>query len=66
MTETPRDAPIRILMLEDSALDAELIQAQLSRARMAFVIQRVWTREAFLAELDGVRDVLFIGVNFIH
>ena len=59
MTETAGDAPIRILMLEDSALDAELIQAQLSRARMAFVIQRVWTREAFLAELDGDRhDVI--------
>ncbi|MBD8694563.1 PAS domain-containing protein [Stenotrophomonas sp. CFBP 13718] len=55
MTEPRRDAPIRILMLEDSALDAELITAQLSRARLNFTVQRVWTRAAFLAELDDQR-----------
>ena len=42
---------IRILMLEDSALDAELILAQLTRARMAFVHERVWQREAFIEAL---------------
>ena len=59
MTETARDAPIRILMLEDSALDAELIEAQLTRARMDFQVRRVWTRDAFIAELDAERhDVI--------
>lgn len=40
-------------MLEDSALDAELIAAQLRSARLAFAFDRVWTREDFLAAIEG-------------
>jgi len=50
---------IRILMLEDSALDAELIGAQLKRARLAVQSQRVWTREGFVEALEiGDFDVI--------
>jgi len=51
--------PIRILMLEDSALDGELIVAQLKLARLTVEVQRVWTREAFVRALDaGGFDVI--------
>ena len=51
--------PIRILMLEDSALDAELILAQLTRARLDFVHERVWQREAFIEAVQARRhDVI--------
>lgn len=43
--------PIRILMLEDNALDAELIGAQLRQHGLEAEIERVWTREAFVAAL---------------
>jgi PAS domain S-box-containing protein len=39
--------PYRILSLEDSALDAELIQRQLEAANLRFDYHRVWTREEF-------------------
>ncbi len=51
MAEPGREVPIRVLMLEDSALDAELIGAQLAAARLKIDATRVWTREAFLAAL---------------
>ena len=51
--------PIRILMLEDSALDGELIVAQLKLARLTVEVQRVWTRDAFVRALDaGGFDVI--------
>lgn len=60
MTETVPQGTIRILMLEDSALDAELIVAQLARGMaVPFTVHRVWTRDAFLAGLEGDRhDVI--------
>ncbi len=42
---------IRILMVEDSALDAELITAQLQRAGVAFTAERTWSH-------DGMREAL--------
>ena len=42
------DPAVRILMLEDSALDAELITAQLRRAGLEFEAERLWTRNAFI------------------
>jgi len=51
--KAPNTGSIRILMLEDSALDAELIAAQLRSARLAFDADRVWTREDFLAAIEG-------------
>lgn len=51
MTEPRTDAPVRVLMLEDNALDAELIGAQLAAARLKVDITRVWTRDAFVQAL---------------
>ena len=42
-------APIRILLIEDSDLDAELIAAALDDAGLACRIDRVMTRDAFAA-----------------
>lgn len=39
--------PLRVLHLEDSALDAELIGEYLGRDRPALEIDRVWSRDAF-------------------
>ncbi|KLB07281.1 response regulator, partial [Xanthomonas hortorum] len=51
MVDSRTDTPIRILMLEDNALDAELIGAQLAAGRLKFEATRVWTRETFLDAL---------------
>lgn len=59
MAEPESPAPIRILMLEDSALDAELIVAQLKQARLAFTHERVWQQDAFVAAVHARRhDVI--------
>ncbi|OBU61201.1 hybrid sensor histidine kinase/response regulator [Stenotrophomonas maltophilia] len=56
---TDRSERLRILMLEDSALDAELISAQLLRAGLDFEAERVWTRRGFLDAIDsGTHDVI--------
>lgn len=61
MTEALPGTPIRILLLEDSALDAELIAAQLRLAKLDFDIQRVWTRETFLAALFERRSDIILS-----
>ncbi len=43
---------LHILLLEDSDMDAELLQSHLQRAGLAYQLQRVWTRDAFIAALD--------------
>ncbi|HHA2758886.1 MULTISPECIES: hybrid sensor histidine kinase/response regulator [Stenotrophomonas] len=48
-----RSERLRILMLEDSALDAELISAQLQRAGLDFEAERLWTRNAFIEAIDS-------------
>jgi len=48
---TAGDGAIRILMLEDSALDAELMEVALGEAGIAFTARRVQTRDGFLAAL---------------
>ena len=47
-----RSERLRILMLEDSALDAELISAQ-QRAGLDFEAERLWTRNAFIEAIDN-------------
>ncbi len=42
---------LRILILEDVPMDAELVEYELQRARIPFVARRVDTRESFLREL---------------
>ncbi|MCJ2135985.1 response regulator [Methylobacterium sp. J-026] len=51
--------PLRILHLEDSDLDAELIEAELEKLGHAVVIERVMTRDAFAAAaLPGRHDII--------
>ena len=51
--------PLRILILEDVPMDAELVAYELGRARVPFDARRVDTREAFLHELESYRpDVI--------
>ena len=45
-------APVRILILEDDALDYELAEARLARSRIDFALTRVVTRDEFEAELS--------------
>ncbi len=49
----PTSAPLRILMLEDSAPDADLEIALLEEAGLACACERVETREEFLARLPA-------------
>ena len=49
----PAEDSHRILHLEDSAIDAELVAAQLARSGVACAIERVETQAAFRAALAG-------------
>lgn len=50
---------LRILILEDVPMDAELVEYELERARIPFVSQRVDSRESFLRGLEEFRpDVI--------
>jgi signal transduction histidine kinase/CheY-like chemotaxis protein len=52
-------SPIRILLLEDSATDAELIQELLEADRLVCEVTRVQTRADFMAALeDGALDLV--------
>ncbi|MFI8717378.1 PAS domain-containing protein [Stenotrophomonas sp. NPDC077464] len=51
MADDASGRSIRILMVEDSALDAELITLQLSRAGLPFTVERTWSDQ-------GMRDAL--------
>ncbi len=51
MAEDVPATPIRILMVEYSALDAELITLQLRRAGLPFTVERTWSDQ-------GMRDAL--------
>jgi len=47
------DTPLQILMLEDVATDAELVQRELDREGIDFEARRVTTRDAFMEELEA-------------
>ncbi len=49
---TAAGAELRLLLLEDAATDAELVQAELRRAGLRFTWRRVEDRRSFLQELD--------------
>jgi PAS domain S-box-containing protein len=49
----PENDPLHILMLEDVATDADLIQRELDREGLAFEARRVTTRDAFTQALDA-------------
>jgi len=59
MHEEPNDKPIRILHLEDSAVDHELVGRALRRAGLDFTIDRVETLEEFD---QMVRDFRFDAI----
>ncbi|MGI9042312.1 MAG: PAS domain S-box protein [Gemmatimonadales bacterium] len=51
--------PLRILILEDVPMDAELVEYELGRWRVPFTSRRVDSREGFLQELDAFQpDVI--------
>lgn len=52
MTERMTTPGLRILMLEDTQTDAELIELELREAGMAFTAMRVQTREDFIRALE--------------
>lgn len=50
---------LRILMLEDAATDAELMEHELRRAKISFISKRVETKEDFVRQLhDFVPDII--------
>jgi response regulator RpfG family c-di-GMP phosphodiesterase/signal transduction histidine kinase len=52
-TDEPKEAALNIILLEDSALDAELIEQELLQAGLDFSLDRVATREGFVSALEG-------------
>src|SRR5678815_2607749 len=51
--------PLQVLLLEDVAMDAELVQFELERAGLAAELRRVDSREAFVLALGEFRpDVI--------
>lgn len=52
------DAPVNLLLLEDSATDAELLGARLRSSELDVQITRVATRETFTEALDRPWDVI--------
>jgi PAS domain S-box-containing protein len=52
---------LRILILEDVPMDAELVEYELERARIPFLSRRVDSRESFLQELDQFRPDLILS-----
>ena len=52
---------LRILILEDVPMDAELVEYELGRARIPFLARRVDSREAFLRELDEFQPDLILS-----
>ena len=55
------DAVLRILILEDVPMDAELVEYELERARIPFEACRVDSREDFLRELEVFRPDLILS-----
>ena len=53
-----RTQELRILILEDAANDAELMERELRREGIQFAAKRVWTETDFLAELGNTPDVI--------
>jgi two-component system, cell cycle sensor histidine kinase and response regulator CckA len=50
-SSAPGPDPLRILILEDVPMDAELVEYELERARIRFEARRVDTRESFVREI---------------
>ena len=55
------DTNIRILILEDSAADAELMAFELRRANMLFTALRVQCRDTIIRELDEFKPEIILS-----
>jgi two-component system cell cycle sensor histidine kinase/response regulator CckA len=55
------ETALRILILEDVPMDAELVEYELERARIPFLARRVDSRESFLRELDQFHPDLILS-----
>ncbi len=55
------DKKLRILLLEDVASDAELTERELHKAKLAFSLECVETREAFVRALEELKPHLILG-----
>jgi two-component system cell cycle sensor histidine kinase/response regulator CckA len=53
--------PLRVLILEDVPMDAELVEYELERARIPFEARCVDTRDAFLEALDHFQPDLILS-----
>src|SRR5215217_8764952 len=56
----PQDT-LRILILEDVPMDAELVEYELERARIPFVSRRVDNRSGFLQELESFEPHIILS-----
>jgi len=59
--KTPEPAGLRILSVEDSALDAELIARELRRGGVEFVSRQVQTREDFQREIAEFQPEIILS-----
>jgi CheY-like chemotaxis protein len=55
------DQPLRILLVEDQAFDAELLERDLRRGGLKFSLQRVDTRESFQLALKTFRPQVILS-----
>jgi CheY-like chemotaxis protein len=55
------DQPLRILLVEDNAFDAELLERDLRRGGLKFSLQRVDTRESFQLALKTFRPQMILS-----
>src|SRR5882724_10034474 len=53
--------PLRILILEDVPMDAELVEYELQRSKIPFAARCVDSRDGFLRELDDFRPDLILS-----
>ncbi|TMC59623.1 MAG: response regulator, partial [Chloroflexi bacterium] len=53
--------PLRILILEDVPMDAELVEYELQRSNIPFAARCVDSRDGFLRELDDFRPDLILS-----
>src|ERR1700722_12559347 len=55
--------PLKILMLEDNATDADLIKRQLRRDKLEFETECVSTKEQYIKAIDGFNPDVILSDN---
>ena len=58
---TPEQTDLRILLLEDSDLDAELLIHELNKREIFFIAQRVQTRSDFTRAISEFQPELILA-----